>query len=165
MKRFGKLDKRIFLEFQNDQERLHQIAEKIRSTLQDEDVVHRLYQMYEEEDRSLLWEVKEGKVLYKLHKFRERNHTIVKEKKYQFMKDHKALFCEACTFNFEKQYGTLGKDYIECHHRIPLSESSSVQITSLSDLALVCSNCHRMLHRDISHLSVERLREIVLRPT
>lgn len=114
-----------------------------------------------DEDRSLLWEVKEGKVLYKLHKFRERNHAIVQEKKYQFLKDYKALFCEACTFNFERKYGRLGRGYIECHHRIPLSESSSAQITSLSDLALVCSNCHRMLHRGISHLSVERLKRII----
>ena len=158
MKRYGKLDQKIFLEFQNDQDRLHQIAEKIKRTIEDEDVVHKLYLMDEEEDRLPLWEVKEGKVLYKLHKYRERNQTIVKEKKEQFFKDHKALFCEACTFDFERKYGELGKGYIECHHRFPLAENTIEQVTALADLAFVCANCHRMLHRDISHLNIESLR-------
>ena len=114
---FGKLDQQIFLEFKNDKDRLHHIAEKIRNAVENEDLVHKLYLMDEEEDRLPLWEVKEGKVLYKLHKYRERNHAIVKEKKAQFFKDHKALFCEACTFDFEHRYGKLGKGYIECHHR------------------------------------------------
>lgn len=109
MQRYGKLDQKIFLEFQNDRDRLHQIAEKIKRTVEDEDVVHKLYLMDEEEDRLPLWEVKEGKVLYKLHKYRERNQAIVKEKKAQFFKDHKALFCEACTFDFERKYGELGR--------------------------------------------------------
>lgn len=161
MQRYGKLDHKIFHEFKKDKERLQRIANSIRETLQNEETVNLLYQMNDEEDQSLLWEVKEGKVLYKLHKYRERNMPIVKEKKAQFQKDHKTLFCEVCTFNFERKYGTLGKDYIECHHRVPLSESTSEIITKLSDLALVCSNCHRMLHRDISHLSVAALQQII----
>jgi 5-methylcytosine-specific restriction protein A len=161
MARFGKLDQQIFLEFQNDRDRLRRIAERIRRTMENEDVVHRLYLMDEEDDRLPLWEVKEGKVLYKLHKYRERNQAIVKEKKAQFLKDHKALFCEACAFDFERQYGTVGKGYIECHHRIPLAENELATTTNLSDLALVCANCHRMLHRDISHLSIDGLRALL----
>lgn len=30
--------------------------------------------------------------------------------------------------------------------------------TKLNDLALVCSNCHQMLHRDVENLSVEELK-------
>ncbi|EOW9267990.1 HNH endonuclease [Vibrio cholerae] len=38
---------------------------------------------------------------------------------------------------------------MEAHHIIPLSELCSVDgsKTRLEDLAIVCSNCHRMLHR------------------
>jgi len=39
-----------------------------------------------------------------------------------------------------------------------LSSEEAEKKTSLDDLALVCSNCHRMLHREISTLSVEELK-------
>ncbi|HCY81662.1 MAG TPA: hypothetical protein DHV22_08690 [Xanthomarina gelatinilytica] len=62
---------------------------------------------------------------------------------------------------FHKTYGDLGKGYIECHHITPLSQILGESITTLHDLALVCSNCHRMIHRDIDTVSVAGLREIV----
>jgi len=159
MQRYGKLDERIFREFAQDRARLHRIAARIRQTMQDEDTVHKLYALHEEEaDPRFAWGVKEGMVLYKLHKFRERSSPIVQEKKARFWKDHRALYCESCRFDFERRYGELGKGYIECHHRLPLAESGEGRLTRLEDLALVCANCHRMLHRGISFLSVEELR-------
>ncbi|WP_420719722.1 HNH endonuclease [Streptomyces sp. NRRL WC-3618] len=41
---------------------------------------------------------------------------------------------------------TGGAGYIECHHVIPLHVAGE-GTTKLSDLALICSNCHRMIHR------------------
>jgi hypothetical protein len=71
--------------------------------------------------------------------------------------------CEICSFNFRQQYGALGQDFAECHHKNPLSERpeelwSQVLTTSLDDVAVVCANCHRMLHRQRPALSVEALR-------
>ncbi|GAB6158809.1 hypothetical protein JCM39194_20090 [Desulfotomaculum varum] len=48
--------------------------------------------------------------------------------------------------------------YIECHHTIPISEYAKEIKTRVSDLALVCSNCHRMLHRRRPWLSIDQLR-------
>jgi len=42
---------------------------------------------------------------------------------------------------------------------LPLAEYGAGRITRLEDLALVCANGHRMLHRGIRFLSVEGLRE------
>jgi 5-methylcytosine-specific restriction protein A len=71
------------------------------------------------------------------------------------------LTCEACGFDFFKRYGERGGGYIECHHRIPLSESGPTQ-TRLKDLALVCSNCHRMIHRRTNDwLSLEELKALL----
>src|SRR5690606_19764194 len=56
------------------------------------------------------------------------------------------LACEACGFDFEKVYGDRGSGYIECHHVVPLHEAGEGR-TKLSDLALICANCHRMIHR------------------
>lgn len=59
-----------------------------------------------------------------------------------------ALPCEvpSCGFDFQRTYGTLGRDYAHVHHLTPLSESK-VTITTTKDLRVVCANCHMMLHR------------------
>lgn len=62
--------------------------------------------------------------------------------------------------DFGYVYGTRGLNYIECHHRTPLHVTGETQ-TKLSDLALLCSNCHRMIHRTEQWLTVEELKRIV----
>ena len=73
----------------------------------------------------------------------------------------KHLKCEVCGFDFGKAYGELGAGYIEVHHKKPVSEG--VRMTDLNnDLAMLCSNCHRMIHRGKDHMiTVEELRSIV----
>lgn len=159
MQSFSKLDEKVFKEFESDTERLHNIAKRIRAVSKDIDLSNQLYLINEEDDRE--FEVREGSVIYKLHKYRERDSKIIfKKKEIEFRKMGR-LPCEACTFDFYKKYGQLGYKYIECHHRTPLSEFSSTSKTTLRDLALVCSNCHRMLHRKVDTLSVEGLRNIL----
>ena len=53
------------------------------------------------------------------------------------------VYCEICEFDFEKKYGEVGKNFIEGHHKLPISEITKEynKITS-KDTALVCSNCH-----------------------
>ncbi len=71
--------------------------------------------------------------------------------------------CMACGFDFEEFYGERGKDYIEVHHIVPLaSRDQQIDIDPKTDLVVVCSNCHRMIHRrknDI--LTVEGLKKII----
>jgi 5-methylcytosine-specific restriction protein A len=74
--------------------------------------------------------------------------------------EHGPLACEACGLDFAAVYGELGDGFIECHHTVPLA-LGSVRKTSLADLALVCSNCHRMLHRSTEPLAVEALRSVI----
>ena len=38
-------------------------------------------------------------------------------------------------------------DYIEAHHTTPPRDFTGSAETKVSDLAMVCANCHRMLHR------------------
>ncbi len=59
-------------------------------------------------------------------------------------------------------YGVLGEDYIECHHTKPVSEYLVEQSTNINDLILVCSNCHRMLHRKRPWLKKEELISIIV---
>lgn len=69
------------------------------------------------------------------------------------------IACEACAFDFYRQYGDLGESYIEVHHRTPL-HVSGVTESALADLALLCSNCHRMVHRR-GWISVESISALV----
>lgn len=56
--------------------------------------------------------------------------------------------CEVCGFNFRQHYGPLGQEFAECHHKNSLSERpEELWSQALADVAVVCANCHRMLHR------------------
>ena len=59
------------------------------------------------------------------------------------------LKCEVpgCGFNFETVYGELGRDYAQVHHLNPLADRTTPSETKLTDLAVVCANCHAMIHR------------------
>jgi hypothetical protein len=57
--------------------------------------------------------------------------------------------CQVCDFDFELTYGKWGKGFAEVHHLIPLSElkGEKQKTDPKKDLAVLCSNCHRMIHR------------------
>lgn len=75
-----------------------------------------------------------------------RNSKIVEHAKTNaFIKGNGKILCECCGFDFFKVYGKLGFKFIECHHKFHISKGE--RITEEKDLAMVCSNCHRMLHR------------------
>jgi len=64
-------------------------------------------------------------------------------------KNRGRLLCEVlgCGFDFEKVYGELGKDFAHIHHLKPIADRSSPSLTRLDDLAIVCANCHAMIHK------------------
>lgn len=73
--------------------------------------------------------------------------------------------CAACDFNFSDVYGDLGDKFIEIHHIIPLhSLNEAVFIDPKLDLIPLCSNCHRMIHRNKNNvLSVNELKLLISR--
>ena len=111
----------------------------------------RQFKDYEESDLPHFIErnskYKEASIKRYFHKIRERNRFIVQEKIESVLNNSGKLNCQVCNFNFEEFYGAQGKLFIECHHITPLSKLKPSTVTKLEDLAIVCSNCHRMLHR------------------
>ena len=99
----------------------------------------------------------EGTILTRIHRFRERNGTIINRKKEEIQKRLGHLACEVCGFEFGVTYGPQGEGFIECHHTKPVSQIRVGEKTRLADLALLCSNCHRMIHRKRPWLSLEEL--------
>jgi 5-methylcytosine-specific restriction protein A len=152
MTRGGTADKLIWNRFVGRREELAEAAAVLRRGVTDPT----LFSPIPEEGED---EAPEGRLLYRRHRTRERDQRLVKRKKDAALKKG-PLACEVCDFIFEEAYGELGKDYIECHHRRPLSESGTTT-TKLADLALLCSNCHRMAHRGNPWPTVEELRALV----
>ncbi len=162
MESFSKLDKEVFEEFINNRKELSLIADRITKASTNKELAIKLYKIEDEIDDDN-FTVKEGKVIYKLHKHIERNPKINKKKKGKYLEKYGKLDCEVCGFDFYEIYGELGKGFMECHHRKPLHEIQEETMTSLNDLALVCSNCHRMLHRDIDELTIDELKKKIKR--
>ncbi len=75
--------------------------------------------------------------------------------------DHYGCKCVICDFDFETTYGKIGKNFIEVHHVIPLSEIKEEYIVDpIEHLRPLCSNCHSMIHRTNPMMGVENLKEL-----
>ena len=159
------MDETIWNEFANDLPRLQTVAWAIRSS-----AMTIRYQQATSHNRCRACAVPkadedeeaypEGRIIYRVHRSRERNSTLVEQKKQKALKAFHALRCEVCGFAYEEKYGELGRGFIECHHNTPVSHMRPDQKTRTGDLALVCADCHRMLHRGGELLTVDALRRI-----
>lgn len=66
------------------------------------------------------------------------------------VKKVQGYICKACNFDFEKAYGQIGKEFIEAHHIVPYSKHAEGERKKKDlryDFAVLCANCHRMIHR------------------
>ena len=103
----------------------------------------------------------EGRILTRVHRSRERNRRLVEKRKNQRRKECSgSLTCEVCDFDFFEAYGVRGDGFAECHHKVPLAESGTTK-TRLKDLAILCANCHRMIHVRKPMLLVGELQVLV----
>ena len=103
----------------------------------------------------------EGKKVSKQHTSRERNQELIKKAKKNFRKLKGSLFCEVCNFCFKDEYGVIGEDFIEGHHIKPVSSMEDGEKTKVTDIVMLCSNCHRMIHRRRPWLTKENLKELL----
>jgi 5-methylcytosine-specific restriction enzyme A len=88
---------------------------------------------------------------YRMHRRIERNPSAAKAAKQQH-----GVRCQACHFEFGETYGAIGHGFIEAHHLRPISqlqEGMAVEYDVASDFAVLCSNCHRMIHRTTDRLT------------
>ena len=87
--------------------------------------------------------------LFILHRVREARLRAAKIR--QGLREGKGrLKCQVpgCGFDFFRSYGEIGHRFAIVHHKVPLAASASAgSRRSLSDLAIVCANCHVMIHR------------------
>jgi HNH endonuclease len=109
----------------------------------------------EEDDES---SYPEGSKKFKKHLVSERNADLARRAKRRCLKLTGKLACEVCDFNFAEKYGPRGEGFIEAHHKMPVAKLDGTKNSKITDLAMVCSNCHRMLHRGDTLQTIESLR-------
>jgi len=101
------------------------------------------------------WEGKRG---IRESSFFARNPELARE-----IKEAANYKCQACGLSGPMKYGDDGKSCIEAHHLDQFADrSKKVQIegklTVLSDLASLCSNCHRVIHTQRPALTLNQLK-------
>lgn len=151
----SKEDPRIWDEFWDDPKGLERTAELIRKN------AGRAKTLALEQIGFEVFGRPEGRIITITHQIPERNRSLVKKKKDSVLKKKGKLACEVCEFEFSEKYGDRGAGYIECHHTVPVKDMEEGHQTKLSELALLCSNCHRMIHCRTPWLSLDELRSLL----
>ena len=76
--------------------------------------------------------------------------------------------CQACGFNFKDRYGELSlnkkkEEFIEAHHIRQIQDLPEGEVVefNIEDFAVLCSNCHRMVHRKNPPYSINEIKKIL----
>jgi 5-methylcytosine-specific restriction protein A len=98
---------------------------------------------------------------YKMHFRIERQGNLGKR-----VKKRQGLRCKACGIDYGEKYGKIGQSCVDAHHLTPLSTlEADTEISSDidKDFAVLCANCHRMIHRMSDPSNIKALRDILSR--
>lgn len=133
------LDRAIWAEFGNAPEQVRELAGRIRSAITTEGM--------EDDESSDDEEFYEGRLLFRLHRLRERKPQL--RRKLLAKRRSSGLTCDICDLTRPDLPPDLEESLFEAHHVVPLAEAE-VRPTRLSDMALLCACCHRAIHRLIA---------------
>jgi len=100
----------------------------------------------------------EGRRRFVQHLAAERVPSLARAKKQQVLDQTGRLACEVCGFDFAEFYKPYADKFCEVHHRRALGDLDAPSRTTLEDLAVLCSNCHRVIHLIKPMPTVEDLR-------
>jgi len=112
------------------------------------------------EDEEDIVDCEEGRILTRMHRYRERNRELVKKfKMYSKKKSNEGMLkCAACDLDYIRKYGPFAETLIDVHHIKPVHTMLPGNKTSVKDLVLLCASCHRAVHSQKKWLSVSELR-------
>ncbi len=138
----SRMDREIWDEFGNNPAEVSRLAGLIRAGLKDESL-----SAAQPADQSEEVEFYEGRLLTQKHMRRERSaglrRALLKKRNIS------GLHCEMCDESHANLPDDLRTAAFEAHHILPIG-SAGEGPTKLSDVALLCATCHRLLHRIIA---------------
>ncbi|MFH1851165.1 MAG: HNH endonuclease [Candidatus Neomarinimicrobiota bacterium] len=136
----SKMDRAVWREYGNNPVRVKEIANLIRTGI-------KIIEGREEETGQQETFI-EGKIVTEIHLTRERNPRI-RKRLLNRRWESGVLKCDMCGCSSLSPVAELGDAMFEAHHVLPLSAAADRK-TRLKDMALLCANCHRMVHRAIT---------------
>lgn len=135
----ARADKEVWSDLGDDPIATAAAAARIRSGL-------KIAQTYDQPEED--FEFTEGRAVTEAHKRIERNKSI-RKKLLKKRRDDEKLHCEICKCTGLNLDETIRESIFEAHHTLPIAQTGEVK-TKLSDMALICANCHRLVHRLMS---------------
>lgn len=132
----SKTDRKVWQDFGDDPGRVALVAEVIREGLLDLRVISL------EVDREE--EFAEGRLVTARHLHRERSPQL-RHQLLELRKQVASLRCELCECSAHPNFSEFSDAMFEAHHQMPLE--LGMRKTRVADLALLCANCHRIVHR------------------
>jgi 5-methylcytosine-specific restriction protein A len=136
------MDRRVWAEFGESPDKVNKLAELIRNS------VASLNEAVLSRDDINDEEFFEGRILTVLHRRRERD-PRVRARLLSKRRKLAGLSCDLCNCTPMTGEASLEDACFEAHHTVPIAATAE-RITRISDMALLCANCHRVLHRAIA---------------
>ncbi|HEY5721504.1 MAG TPA: DUF3578 domain-containing protein [Allosphingosinicella sp.] len=96
---------------------------------------------------------------YRQHRAVERQSGHSKE-----VKKRQGTKCKGCDRNLADVYGEVAQGLIDAHHLTPLAslaDGEQVKFDPVKDFAVLCPNCHRVIHRMDDPSDLQGLRDVV----
>ncbi len=134
------LDRAIWQEFGSTPELVQRLVDAIGAEVSSGEVDEAEVAAVDEDE-----EFAEGRVLTAVHRRRERNSKL-RHRLLSKRQEAGTLRCDCCNDGPKPLPLDLALAGFEAHHVTPLAESTRAT-TRLSDLALLCATCHRLIHR------------------
>ncbi len=114
----------------------------------------------EEEEEDIVG--REGNILTRMHVYRERDRTFARKVREHYRRlGNGKLICEVCGLDPAIIYGPSGDRSIEGHHTVPIEELQPDSETTVDEMAMVCANCHRVIHSKKPCLSIDEVRQLI----
>lgn len=96
---------------------------------------------------------------YRYHRRIERNSSHSKK-----VKELQGTRCKGCNIDPQDVYGPLAIEMVDAHHLKPISklaDGQTIDLDPLKDFAVLCPNCHRLIHRMDNPGDLDTLRALI----
>lgn len=142
----SKMDRAVWAEFIDGGKSTDAAARLIRAS----DTALKSLETLEETDDDE--EVTEGSMSEKVHRRRDRARGLRPKVLTRHRKANGGkLHCDCCSAKERKRLGAVAEAEFEAHHKVPLASDAGKTKTKVSDLVVLCANCHRLIHALMRH--------------
>jgi hypothetical protein len=119
------------------------------------------------DQENAVWRAARGKKLIQVERAMEGATTEARSKYRNAKLRESALqqargVCEGCGVNYWKKSGGLGRHCLVVHHKKQMKDTDQPRETKLSELAVLCGNCHLLIHSNPAKaLTITQLRRVL----